>query len=96
MQKNSIMLHWITEEPKNKNKSEKNTVLDKTRAIKKTDPVSLKVLDVKYLFHLRLDFFVKQQNMMETEWHLARLKALINADERNIVTVKNKHLHKHT
>lgn len=46
--------------------------------------MSLKVLDVKYLFHLRLDFFVKQQKMMETEWHLERLKALINAESNTV------------
>lgn len=42
--------------------------------------VILKVLDVKYLFHLRLDFFVKERKMRETKWHLESLKALINAD----------------
>lgn len=43
--------------------------------------MSLKVLDVMYLFfHLRLNFFVKEQRMSETKWHLRRLKALTNAD----------------
>ena len=43
--------------------------------------MSLKVSDVMYLFfHLRLEFFVKEQRMSETKWHLERLKALFNAD----------------
>lgn len=50
--------------------------------------VSRKVLDVTYLFHLRLDFFVKKQKMRETEWHLERLKALINADMTETVRLK--------
>lgn len=41
--------------------------------------VSLKVLDVTYLFHLRA-FFVKELKMSETKWHLERLKALVNAE----------------
>lgn len=42
--------------------------------------VTFKVLDVTYLFHLRLDFIVKELKMCETSWHLERLKALINAE----------------
>ena len=42
--------------------------------------VTLKVLDVKYLFHLRLDFFVKEQKMSKNKWHFERLKALSDAD----------------
>lgn len=61
----------------------KNIQLNKTEAIsikkkRNKNTVSLKVLDVKYLFHLRLDFFVKEKKMSRTEWHLERLKTLSN------------------
>lgn len=51
--------------------------------------MSFKVLDVTYLLHLRLDFFVKERKMNETKWHLERLNALINADMKVIVTEKD-------
>lgn len=55
--------------------------------------MSVKVLDVTYLFHLRLDFFVKEQKINETEWHLERLKALIliNADVKVIQCDRKRH-----
>lgn len=69
------MEHW---KDQNKKRDLKTVNFDKTPAIKKKTKhtVSLKVLDVTYLFHLRLDLFVKEQKMRETEWHLERLKAL--------------------
>lgn len=86
-QNNFIMLYRTKKEKRDL----KNTELDKTAAIKtkkktKKQTVSVKVLDVTYLFHLRLDFFVKEQKINETEWHLERLKALIliNADVKVI------------
>lgn len=80
------MLHWTKTEKRNF----KNIELDKTAAIKKKKhTVSFKVLDVTYLLHLRLDFFVKERKMNETKWHLERLNALINADMKVIVTEKD-------
>lgn len=65
----------------NRQRDLKTVNFDKHQQFKKNKhTVSLKVLDVTYLFHLRLDFFVKELKMRETEWHLERLKALINAD----------------
>lgn len=79
------MEHWRDQKQK---RDLKTVNFDKTPAIKKNKnkhTVSLKVLDVTYLFHLRLDFFVKEQKMRETEWHLERLKALINANTKETV-----------
>lgn len=62
-QNNFIMLHLTKIDLK-------NTDLDKTAAIKNKNKWWVKVLDVTYLFHLRLYFFVKEQKMNETKWHL--------------------------